>query len=86
MSPLFLAYFLRFCSVAIGRSVATLAELSFIAQWALLIEEFSEAARMASGVKIARMLVPLIGLAEVFTSILDGITDLYARTVHVYAG
>ncbi len=51
-------------SVAVGRSVATIAELCFVAQWALLLRASSRAtgsgfARAASG-----LLVPMIAVAE----------------------
>ena len=52
------------CSVFIGRSVATFAELCFAAQWALLLREYAYAA----GSKVARAAstaaVPLIVVAE----------------------
>jgi hypothetical protein len=55
----------RFClhdpwiaRIVVGRSVATIAELAFAAQWALLIRE-------AGAVRAARAVVPLIAFAEV---------------------
>lgn len=57
----------RFClhetplsRVFIGRSVATVAELAFVAQWALLMRE-------AGAVRAARLVVPLIAGAEVLS-------------------
>lgn len=57
----------RFClhetavsRIFIGRSVATLAELAFVTQWALLMRE-------AGAVRAARMVVPLIAGAEVLS-------------------
>jgi hypothetical protein len=51
-------------SVAVGRSVATLAEVSFVAQWAVLLREISR----TNGSQFARlsslMVVPLIVIAE----------------------
>jgi hypothetical protein len=51
-------------SVAIGRSVATLAELSFVAQWALLLHEAAVATASRVGRLTAWLLVPLIVIAE----------------------
>jgi hypothetical protein len=52
-------------SVIVGRSVATVAELSFVAQWALLFRHYAR----ASGWVVARIIpltiVPLIAIAEV---------------------
>ena len=57
----------RFClhetplsRIFIGRSVATVAELAFVAQWALLMRE-------AGAVRAARLVVPLIAGAEVLS-------------------
>lgn len=52
-------------SVMVGRSVATVAELCFIAQWALLLHRFSKDAGCRFGVVVAWLLVPLIAVAEV---------------------
>ena len=51
-------------SVAIGRSVATVAELCFAAQWALLLRAVSEASGSALARASSRVLVPLILVAE----------------------
>lgn len=51
-------------SVAIGRSVATVAELCFAAQWALLLKAVSEASDSTLARAASRMLVPLILVAE----------------------
>lgn len=50
--------------VIIGRSVATLAELSFVAQWALLLRETSRTTASRVGQIVALSLVPLIAIAE----------------------
>jgi len=57
----------RFClhetplsRIFIGRSVATVAELAFVAQWALLMRE-------AGAVRAARLVVPLIAGAEMLS-------------------
>jgi hypothetical protein len=51
-------------SVMVGRTVATLAELCFAAQWALLLREFSHASDFSFGKTAALTLVPLIIVAE----------------------
>jgi len=52
-------------SVLVGRSVATVAELCFVAQWSLLLRELSEAADSSFGRTASSALVPLIAVAEV---------------------
>jgi hypothetical protein len=52
-------------SVLVGRSVATVAELCFVAQWALLLYRIAWDAESRSGVVVAWLLVPLIAVAEV---------------------
>src|SRR5580704_3146171 len=51
-------------SVMVGRSVATVAELCFVAQWALLLHKISKDAQATFGVVVAWLLVPLIVVAE----------------------
>jgi hypothetical protein len=51
-------------SVMIGRSVATVAELCFVAQWALILHETSRAADSVVGRVASMALVPLIAIAE----------------------
>jgi hypothetical protein len=51
-------------SVIVGRSVATVAELCFVAQWALMLHEASRASRSAVGRISSLAVVPLIALAE----------------------
>lgn len=51
-------------SVAVGRSLATLAELCFVAQWALLLRELGEKTGARLTVRLSRVLVPLIVVAE----------------------
>lgn len=53
-----------FSSVLVGRTVATLAELSFVAQWALMLRESSRATGSTVGKVVSRALVPLIAIAE----------------------
>ena len=54
-------------TVMIGRSVATVAEMAFMAQWALVLREGTPAGSRDLGWYVGRILVPLIGLAEVFS-------------------
>lgn len=51
-------------SVVVGRSVATVAELCFAAQWALLLRASSQATGSTLGRTAALVMVPLIALAE----------------------
>jgi hypothetical protein len=50
--------------VFVGRSVATVAELCFIAQWALLLHRMAKEADSRPGVVVSWLVVPLIVLAE----------------------
>ncbi len=52
-------------SVAVGRTVATIAELCFAAQWALLLRAVADAGNNRFAVNISRCIVPLIVVAEV---------------------
>jgi hypothetical protein len=51
-------------SVAVGRTVATVAELAFVAQWALLLRESARTTGSIIGKITAQALVPLIVIAE----------------------
>ena len=51
-------------SVIIGRSVATVAELCFVAQWALLLRELARATGSVVGKTTWVVLLPLIAIAE----------------------
>jgi hypothetical protein len=51
-------------SVMVGRTVATAAELCFVAQWALMLREISRAAGSVLGTITSAALVPLIAIAE----------------------
>jgi len=51
-------------SVIVGRSVATVAELCFVGQWALMLNEISRAAKSALGTAVSLTVVPLIAIAE----------------------
>ena len=54
-----------FSSVVVGRSVATVAELCFAAQWALLLRAVALAGDSRTVRFVARLIVPLIVAAEV---------------------
>jgi hypothetical protein len=54
-------------SVIVGRSVATVAELCFAAQWALLLRALSASAGSATGLAVSRAVLPLIVTAETFS-------------------
>ncbi|MFG6465655.1 hypothetical protein [Roseateles sp. BYS87W] len=52
-------------SVLVGRTVATIAELSFAAQWALLLRAAAVATRHERSLWVSRAVLPLIAIAEV---------------------
>ncbi len=52
-------------SVIVGRSVATVAELCFVAQWALMLRETGRIMDSVVTQRASRMLLPLIVIAEV---------------------
>jgi hypothetical protein len=52
-------------SVLVGRSVATLAELCFVAQCALLLNRISKEADSRFGIVVSWLLVPIIVVAEI---------------------
>ncbi len=54
-------------SVIVGRSVATLAELCFVTQWALVLGEISRTTGSRSGTRSAKAMVPMIAVAETFS-------------------
>jgi len=51
-------------SVAVGRSLATIAELCFIGQWAILLGEMGRSTGTRMAIVVSRLLVPLIVVAE----------------------
>ncbi len=51
-------------SVLIGRSVATVAELCFALQWAIVLRELAKITHSDTAKNIANLVVPLIALAE----------------------
>ena len=52
-------------SVLMGRSAATLAELCFAAQWVIILRELGRVAHSDTAKNIAKLILPLIALAEI---------------------
>lgn len=57
----------RLSSVMVGRSVATVAELCFAAQWALLLHRFAVLSGSPFGQAVSLAIVPLVVVAECFS-------------------
>jgi hypothetical protein len=54
-------------SVVVGRSVATVAEVCFAAQWAMILHQFGTITGADTTVNVAWVIVPLILIAECFS-------------------
>lgn len=54
-------------SVAVGRTVATVAEICFAAQWAIVLHQLGTMTGAETTVNIAWIIVPLIVIAEAFS-------------------
>ena len=54
-------------SVAVGRSVATIAEICFAAQWAMILFQLGAVANASTALNAAWVIVPLILIAECFS-------------------
>jgi hypothetical protein len=54
-------------SVAVGRSVATVAEICFAAQWAIILYQLGSMTGSHTTLNAARVIVPLILIAECFS-------------------
>jgi len=54
-------------SVMVGRSVATVAELCFAAQWAIVLYALGRVANSDTAKNIAKAIVPIIAVAEIFS-------------------
>lgn len=52
-------------SVFVGRTVATVAEICFAAQWAIILGQLGDVAGAETAVNAARVIVPLIIIAEI---------------------
>ena len=67
-------------SILLGRSVATIAELCFVAQWSLILHEIGKYTLNKKTFKISKIILPIILLAEIF-SWFACITKNYMGTV-----
>lgn len=54
-------------SVLVGRTVATIGELCFVAQWAIVLNRISKFANSISVNRISYLIFPLIFIAEIFS-------------------
>jgi hypothetical protein len=54
-------------SVVVGRTVATLAEICFVAQWAIILHQLGTMTGADTTVNVAWVIVPLILIAECFS-------------------
>ncbi|GLH81341.1 hypothetical protein SSBR45G_62500 [Bradyrhizobium sp. SSBR45G] len=52
-------------SIFVGRSVATIAEIAFAAQWAIILAQLGAIADAETAINMARIIVPLIVVAEI---------------------
>ena len=52
-------------SIVVGRSVATIAEICFALQWAIVLRQLATLTRSSAALAIARLLVPMIVIAEI---------------------
>jgi hypothetical protein len=51
----------------VGRAVATVAELALVGQWTLVLMAYARGIHSRFGMVVARLLLPLIAIAEVFS-------------------
>jgi hypothetical protein len=51
-------------SVLVGRSVATVAEMCFIIQWAIVLQALARVSRAETAANIAKTIVPVVAIAE----------------------
>jgi len=54
-------------SVVVGRTVATIAEICFVAQWAIVLHRLGTMTGADTTLNVARVIVPLILIAECFS-------------------
>src|ERR1700743_2893306 len=54
-------------SVFVGRSVATVAEICFVAQWAIILTQLGNLVNAETTLNVAWVIVPLIVVAECFS-------------------
>lgn len=70
-----------FSSVFVGRSVATIAELGFVLQWALVLYAVAKSTGTELTRRIAILVVPLIFIAECFSWYAVVTTNYFGNTV-----
>ena len=68
-------------SIAIGRSVATIAELSFVAQWAFLLYEIGKSTGNRYCLVVSKIIVPIIIVAECFSWYACTTTNFIGTTI-----
>lgn len=68
-------------AIAIGRSVATLAELAFVAQWAFLLHEIGKGTGDKVVSAISKVIVPMIFVAECFSWYACTTTNFFGTTI-----
>jgi hypothetical protein len=68
-------------AIAIGRSVATLAELAFVAQWAFLLHEIGKGTGDKVVSTISKVIVPMIFVAECFSWYACTTTNFFGTTI-----
>lgn len=54
-------------AIAIGRTVATIAELAFVAQWAFILHEIGKGTGNKTAIWASKVIVPMIVVAECFS-------------------
>jgi len=54
-------------AIAIGRTVATIAELAFVAQWAFILYEIGKSTGNKTATWVSKVIVPMIVVAECFS-------------------
>jgi hypothetical protein len=54
-------------AIAIGRTVATIAELAFVAQWAFILHEIGKGTGNKTAIWASKVIVPIIVVAECFS-------------------
>ena len=68
-------------SVFVGRSVATVAEICFVLQWAIVLYQLAKLAKAETARNIAMVIVPLILLAETFSWYAVITTNYFGNTL-----
>jgi hypothetical protein len=68
-------------SVAVGRTVATIAEVCFVIQWAILLRYFAKLTKSDTVLNISKVIVPMIVIAEIFSWYAVVTTNYLGNTV-----